>query len=94
MIEDKTLALKQVIEEIEPQRWQPIKYRDGTKGELVREAVLQKVWIWEKAGERLEETYLLISRKTDATEIKYSLCYEAEGELAVEKALFRQMQRY
>jgi SRSO17 transposase len=94
VIAEETVALKELVKTIDPARWQKITYREGTKGELIREAVLEKVWIWEKATEPVEETYLLISRKTDATEIKYSLCHEADGELRIEKALFRQMQRY
>jgi hypothetical protein len=42
----------------------------------------------------IEEATVLISRKTDKTEVKFSLCNEPKGELSIDKALFRQMQRY
>ncbi len=94
VIAEKTVALKQVIGQIEPEQWQTIEYREGTKGKMVREAVIKKVWIWKKATAQVETAKLLISRKLDGTEVKYSLCEEPAGELSVEKALSRQMQRY
>lgn len=94
VIEEEKLSLKNLIGEIEEQEWKTIKYREGTKGGLVREAVLKKVWIWKKGTAEIEEAQILISRKLDKTEVKYSLCYEPNKELSVEIALFRQMQRY
>lgn len=86
--------MKKLIGQIQEKEWQTIKYRAGTKGGLVREAVLKKVWIWKKGTREIEESELLISRKLDKTEVKYSLCDQPTGELSLEKALFRQMQRY
>ena len=83
-----------MLGEIRASEWQTIKYRMGTKGKLVRQAVLIKVWIWKKGTAEVEEAELLISRKLDKTEVKYSLCDEPKEELSVEIALFRQMQRY
>ena len=42
----------------------------------------------------MEEAELLISRREAEEEEKFSLCGAAEGELSIEKALFRQTQRY
>jgi len=94
VIEEEKISLKKLVGEIEVSEWQTIKYREGTKGKLVREAVMKKVWIWKKGTAEIEETKVLISRKSDKTEVKYSLCDEPKGELSVEVALFRQMQRY
>lgn len=94
VIDQEKISLKKLIEQIEEKEWKTIKYREGTKGRLVREAVLKKVWIWKKGTQEVEETELLISRKLDKTEVKYSLCNAPKGELSVEVALFRQMQRY
>lgn len=94
VIAEKTVALKDIINQIKAEQWQTIDYRAGTKGRLVREAVLKKVWIWKKGASEVEETQLLISRKSDKTEVKYSLCDEPQKELSVETALYRQMQRY
>ena len=71
-----------------------ISERNTSVAKLVREAVLKKVWIWKKGTQEIEEAELLISRKVDKTEVKYSLCNEPAGELSVETALYRQMQRY
>ena len=94
VINEEKISLKTLIGEIKSSEWKTIKYRQGTKGKLVREAVLIKVWIWKKGTAEVEETELLISRKLDQTEVKYSLCNEPKGKLNVETALFRQMQRY
>lgn len=94
VIDEKAISLKDVIGQIGEQEWEKIKYREGTKGGLVREGVLKKVWIWKKGTAEVEEAELLISRNLNGKEIKYSLCYEPTGELSVKKAVFRQMQRY
>jgi SRSO17 transposase len=94
VIEEKKISLKNLIGEIEESEWQTIKYRTGTKGKLVREAVLMKVWMWKKGTAEVEEAQVLISRKLDRTEVKYSLCDEPSRKLSVEIAVFRQMQRY
>jgi len=88
------ISLKNLIAIIPAKEWKTIEYREGTKGRLVREAVLKKVWIWKKGTAEIEAAELLISRKADHTEVKYSLCHQPQGELSVERALFRQMQRY
>lgn len=94
VIDQEKISLKNLPGEIEVGEWQTIKYRQGTKGRLVREAVLKKVWIWKKGTQEVEETKVLISRKLDKTEVKYSLCDEPQGELREETAVYRQMQRY
>jgi len=94
VIAEAKISLQKLVGEIRAGEWQVIKYRQGTKGKLVREAVLKKVWIWKKGTAEIEETEVLISRKLDQTEIKYSLCNAPQSELSVETGLFRQMQRY
>ncbi|MGI8641791.1 MAG: IS701 family transposase [Pyrinomonadaceae bacterium] len=87
VIAQEKISLKKLIGEIQAREWKTIEYREGTKGKLVREAVLKKVWIWKKGTAEIEETEVLISRKLDQTEVKYSLCNESKGELSVEIAL-------
>jgi len=94
VINQEVIGLKDVINKISEVDWQPVEYREGVKGKLVRQAVLKKIWIWKKKTDEIEETEILISRKLDKTEVKYSLCNEPQGELKVEKAVYRQMQRY
>ncbi len=67
VIAERKISLKKLIGEIGRSEWQTIEYREGTKGRLVREAVLKKVWIWKKGTEEIEETKVLISRKLDKT---------------------------
>lgn len=88
----RPIDLKQLSVEMSAGAWRKIQYRVGTKGRLVREAVLLPVFVWTAAT--VEKLQLLISRELDKTEIKYSLCREPAGELHLEEALFRQMQRY
>lgn len=94
VIDQEKISLKNLIKQIPAKEWTRIKYREGTKGVLVREAVLKKVWIWKKGAEEIEESAVLISRKLDGSEVKHSLCYEPKEELSVEASLYRQMQRY
>lgn len=94
VINQANSSLQNLIGEIQAEDWKSIEYREGTKGRLVREAVLKRVWIWKKGTTEIEAAELLISRKTDHTEVKYSLCHEPQGELNGEVALSRQRQRY
>jgi SRSO17 transposase len=94
VIDQAKISLKNLLETIAADQWKEIKYREGSKGSLVRQAVLKKVWIWKKGTSQLEEAQLLISRNLEQKEVKYSLCHEPKKELSVEAALFRQMQRY
>ncbi len=91
---EKPISLKELIKTIPAQEWKRIEYREGTKGKLSKEAVLKKVWIWKTGLAEVEEAELLMSRREPEEEEKFSLCWEAEGELSVEKGLFRQIQRY
>jgi SRSO17 transposase len=80
VIAEAKISLKKLVGEIEEGEWQTIAYREGTKGKLVREAVLKKVWVWKKGTAEIEAAELLISRKTDQSEVKFSLCNEPTGE--------------
>ena len=91
---EKAISLKELIKTIPAQEWRRIEYREGTKGKLSKEAVLKKVWIWKAGLAEVEEVELLMSRREAEEEEKFSLCGAAEGELSVEKGLFRQTQRY
>ena len=91
----KPVLLKNLIKGIPPADWQTITHRQGTKGDLIRKAVMLDVHIWKpERGTQIESGQLIISTETDGSEVKYSLCYNEEGEMPLETALFRQMQRY
>lgn len=77
------------------ERWRQITHRRGAKGLLVRQAALVKVWLAKSGSEAASGPFwLLVSRETDGSQIKFSLCHQTDGEPDVEVALGRQMQRY
>lgn len=91
----KPVLLKDLIQQIPQEQWQTITHRQGTKGLLTRKATIIDVYIWKpERGTDIESLQLIISTQTDGSEIKYSLCYNVEGKMSLEIALFRQMQRY
>ena len=91
----KPVLLKDLIPQISEQQWQTITHRHGTKGPLIRKAAIMDVYIWKsERGTEIESLQLIISTEIDGSEIKYSLCYNVEGKMSLEGALFRQMQRY
>ncbi len=76
-------------------RWQQIAHRQGTKGPLVRQAALVRVWLAKSGSEPASGPFwLLVSRETDGTQVKFSLCHQPHGPVDVAVALGRQMQRY
>ncbi len=89
------VLLKNLITQIPPEKWETITHRQGTKGPLIRKATILDVYIWKtERGEDIEKLQLIISTETDGTEIKYSVCYQPQGKMSLQVALFRQMQRY
>lgn len=94
--DDKPTQLKKLIKQIPEEDWQIITHRNGTKGPLTRKAYMVDVYVWKpKRGTQIESIKLLISTELDGSEVKYSLCYQPDGEeLSLSTALYRQMQRY
>lgn len=93
--DDKPVLIKDLIKQIPEEKWQTMTHRHGTKGPLTRKATILDVYIWKTERHTdMEGVQLIISTETDGSEIKYSLCYNVEGKMALEVALFRQMQRY
>ena len=91
----KPVLIKDLIKQIPDEHWQIITHRQGTKGPLIRKAAMIDVYIWKpERGTDIEAIELIISMQTDGSEIKYSLCYNVEGKMPLEVALYRQMQRY
>lgn len=89
------IALKKLSTTIEDEQWQNIFYRNSTKGNLIRQAVLRTIWLWKNTSDIAPQKFtLLISREIDKSEVKYSLCYQSDGEMDIKTALYRQMQRY
>lgn len=94
--EQKTVQLKTILKQIKEEQWQTITHRNGTKGPMRRKACLIDVYVWKPSRkDNIEELQLLISTELDGSEIKYSLCFQADGSnLPLTTAVYRQMQRY
>ena len=91
----KPINLKKLVSQISKKQWKTIVHRHGTKGAMVRKAVMLDVYIWKpEKGTNIEAVQLLISMETDKSEIKYSLCYSSKQKMSLKTALWRQMQRY
>lgn len=94
--EQKPIQLKKIFKQIKEEDWQVITHRNGTKGPMIRKACIMDIYIWKpKRGAQIESLQLLISTELDGSEVKYSLCFEPNGnKLSLSTALYRQMQRY
>jgi SRSO17 transposase len=89
------VQLKALLGDIAKERWQTLEHRQGAKGPLKREAVLMDAWVWSPEYEaHVEAVQLLISRETDGSEVKFSLCWAPDHKMELSEALVRQMQRY
>lgn len=91
----KPISIKNVAKQIPEEQWQTIPHRQGTKGPLIRKAVIVEVYICKpERATSIEAIQLLISTDQHGAEIKYSLCFEPSAKMTLQVALFRQMQRY
>ena len=93
--DQKRVSLRSLLAQQSNSDWQTLPYRMGSKGQLVRQAVLVPVWVWNPdQNESAQPLHLLISRLVDGSEIKYSLVYAPDGPPNLSISLYRQMQRY
>lgn len=94
--EQKPVQLKTIFKQIKEEDWQVITHRNGTKGPMIRKAYMMDIYVWKSSrGTHIESLQLLISTELDGSEVKYSLCFEPNGnKLSLSTALYRQMQRY
>lgn len=91
----RPVALAGLASVLAADRWQPLTHRQGTKGPLIRQAALVRVWLWKPNRPAPPTPYwLLISREMDGTEVKFSLCHQPDGRVDLPVVLTRQMQRY
>lgn len=93
--DQKRVSLHSLLAQESDADWQTLPYRVSSKGQLVRQAVLVPVWVWNPhQHETAQPLYLLISRLVDGSEVKYSLVYAPDGSPDLPTSLYRQMQRY
>jgi SRSO17 transposase len=74
--------------------WKRIATRNSTKGILLVDVLVQRVWVWNKEEVRARQWSLIVRREVDSREtIKYSLSNAPESTSA-ERLAFMQGQRY
>lgn len=95
------IKAKKLKAELGAYQWKTYKIRPGTKGYLIRQAVVLEVFVWSPkrpTDKRVEKLRLIISRNIDGSEVKYSLTNDIalpkNQHLSDRGALYRQMQRY
>jgi SRSO17 transposase len=89
------------LSRLQQEDWKTYTFRAGTKGAMTRQVYTTPVYLWnaKSADDKLVEQYtLLISRKTDGSEVKYALANDVENAphptLSDSALLYRQMNRY
>lgn len=99
--DEKPIKIKELIPLIQEEEWQKVTYRKGTKGALRRQVVVRPVYIWSarrSTSSKVEKLHLIISRKLDGSEVKYSFANDFDNPHHrphhVADLLFMQMQRY
>ncbi len=95
----QSLQVRAIVSQLKPQDWKMYTFRQGSKGPMTRKVYTQTVYLWHPTDEQQVETYtLVISCKTDETEVKYALANDVENafhpKLTESELLFRQMNRY
>lgn len=90
----KSIRVDKWISEQCEKDWQCIKLRNGTKGELIVEALHKRIWIWDGESDKAVQWHLIVRRELDSPRtIKYSLS-NAHENTSLERLGFMQAQRY
>jgi SRSO17 transposase len=90
-------TVKALAESLEEAAWETVAYRKGTKGWLSRRVTVVEVYLWKAKrpnDENVEHYRLLLSKRPDGSELKYSLVNDVKQPLDVKTLLYYQMQRY
>lgn len=76
--------------------WKKVKLRNGTKGELISQVHLKKVYTWNKKDLTATERVLLIrkTKKGKKWEIKYAISNAENGKYSIEELARMQSQRF
>lgn len=76
--------------------WEQVNIRQGTKGALLCQACVRKVYTWEKGAEQATERLLVMRKNTTehGAEIKYAFSNAKEGAYSVTELVQMQSQRY
>lgn len=90
------IEIRHYVASVPLQYWKEISIRDTSKGVLVCQALVRKVWVWDKESDKAKQR-LLIVRKTqtkNGTDIKYALTNADEYQYTWTELVRMQSQRY
>jgi SRSO17 transposase len=74
--------------------WKVFTYQQGTKGTYTREVLTYDVWTWNGEEQQAVQERLVVSRKRDASDVKYSLSNDRQHRFSEQRLLVQQMYRY
>jgi SRSO17 transposase len=74
--------------------WKEYCFRNGTKGEKRRKVLIKEVWTWNGEDSYAGKEKLIVSKNSDGSDVKYSLCNDHENTYSESELLYMQMQRY
>jgi SRSO17 transposase len=80
------------IESLTDDDWEMIKYRQGTKGQMMALFHIKEIYIWKPGSESFQKLTLIIRKKNN--EIKYSLSNFSKDEATNEEFAYMQGQRF
>jgi len=92
----ESIKVKEYLESLPASAWQKIKIRHSAKGILKGLFHFQKVYIWDKNNNSVEERLLVISKRQtkDGEEIKYSLTNASLAQYTEQALAQMQAQRF
>jgi SRSO17 transposase len=90
----KGIRAEALIRECDESEWKEYCFRKGTKGEKRRKVIVIEVHTWNGEDCKAGKEKLIVSKNTDGTEVKYSLCNDRHGRYKDFNLLYMQMQRY
>ncbi len=74
--------------------WTALTYQHGTKGTYTREVLTADVWTCDGEEQQAVKERLVVSRKRDGSDIKYSLSNDRQHRFSEHRLLVQQMYRY
>jgi SRSO17 transposase len=90
------IEIGKYYESLRSKDWKKVKLRDGTKGELISQVHVKKVFTWNKVDQTACERLLIIrkTKKGKKSEIKFALSNAQEGKFTMQELAQMQSQRF
>ena len=93
-VEAEGLKVRELVESLDAADFNEFCFRDGTKGGKRRQVGVQVVYTWNGQEATPRKEWLMVSRKPDGTDVKYSLCNVLAERFSWCDLLYMQMQRF